>query len=149
MKTFLSFLLIFVLIALGPDAAAQDQKQTFNVAGVCGMCKKKIETAARAAGAEAAVWNTTTKQLLVRYSSKATTLEKIQQGIAATGYDTPSFKATEAAYESLHECCKYERAAACCGEGACTAGKNCCADKSCCAEGQCTKAAGKDCCKKA
>ena len=144
MKTFkLSFLsLIFLLVAqLG---FAQVKTEKFTVSGECGMCKNKIEAAAKNAGASYALWNETSKELTVKYKSTSSNTAKIQQSIATTGYDTPNFKATDAAYEKLHSCCKYERTA--------KTEKNCCTDsctkedcKTCCKDGKCTS--GGECCK--
>jgi hypothetical protein len=36
-------------------------------------------------------------------------LEQIHKAIAAVGYDTELFKATDESYNNLHFCCKYER----------------------------------------
>ena len=39
-----------------------------------------------------------------------TNLDKIETAIAAIGYDTEHKTATNASYDALHECCKYDRA---------------------------------------
>jgi len=111
MKTLLFSLSLILFISFSGTAAAQTKSETFVVSGECGMCKKKIETAAKEAGATYAVWNVESKKLAVKYDSKTTSTAKIQQGIAQVGYDTPAVAATEEAYKSLHECCQYERAA--------------------------------------
>jgi hypothetical protein len=157
MKT-LSILFSFVLITSSVTTFAQTQKETFAVSGECGMCKKKIETAAKAAGATYAVWNMESKKLTVKYNSESSNAAKIQQAVANTGYDTPSAKASDAAYNSLHECCQYERTTAkaentCCAGGDCCANDTC-ADKNCCKDGSCTHEtahqakAGNSCCAK-
>jgi hypothetical protein len=98
---------VFMLIAqLG---LAQTKTETFKVSGVCGSCKKKIETAAKDAGADYAVWNKNSKMLVVKYNSTSTNQAKIQQAIAGSGYDTPNYKASEDAYNNLDDCCKYDR----------------------------------------
>lgn len=165
MKT-LKFLVPFVLlISFAQFGIAQSKKETFKVAGACGMCKTKIENAAKSAGATYALWNTDTKELIVKYNSTSSNTAKIQQTIANVGYDTPNFKATDEAYNNLHECCKYDRTilaanccdkADCCKDGKCTAGAECCkqGDASCCIDGKCkheahAKSAGQTCCKKA
>jgi len=73
------------------------------------MCKNNIEKAAKKAGAVSADWDTESKMLTVKYNSSSTNAAKIQQGIAAVGYDTRDFKAADEAYDKLHACCKYER----------------------------------------
>jgi len=48
--------------------------------------------------------------LVVKYAATTTAL-KIEQAVAAKGYDTKDVKATEAAYKKLDECCQYDRTA--------------------------------------
>lgn len=88
------------------------KKETFKVWGECGMCKKTIEKAAKDSGAMAASWDTDSKLLAVTYSTTRTNNLKIQQGIAAAGYDTRDLTADNTAYNKLHDCCKYDRKAA-------------------------------------
>lgn len=90
-------------------AQASPKKETFKVSGECKSCKKKIEASALKAGADKATWNVATKMLNVYYVPGKTDAAKIQQTIAAAGYDTPGFAADSSAYNNLDECCKYER----------------------------------------
>ncbi len=154
MKT-LKFFFSLLFVTIASASFAQTKTENLKVAGECGMCKKKIEAAAKEAGASYAVWSTDTKQLTVKYNSTSTNKGKIEHAIAGVGYDTPAVKATDEAYNKLHECCKYERAGAtsasnCCDDEKCTkadcmkAGK-CSPDMSCCKEAGCDT---KDCCKK-
>jgi periplasmic mercuric ion binding protein len=102
--------LMFVLVTA--SVVAQTKTTTsFEVNGNCEMCKKTIEKAAKKAGATKAVWNMSTHVLDVSFKAKKTSTEKIQQAIAAAGYDNVGAKATDAAYNQLHHCCKYERKA--------------------------------------
>lgn len=147
MKTLKLSICSLLLILFTQAGFAQTKSESFKVSGECGMCKKKIETAAKKAGAEYALWNVESKELTVKYNNAASNTAKIQQGIAAAGYDTPQYKASDEAYNSLHECCKYERTAAATSHQAC--GMDCCKQKeegqSCCTDGKCTK--DMDCCK--
>ena len=116
-----SSIFLAVVLSLPKDSFAQKTTtETLNVSGECGMCKKKIEKAAKAAGASYAVWSTATKVLTVKYNSLSTNSAKIQQKIADAGYDTPKFKATDDAYNNLDECCQYNRTMSkdekCCSE---------------------------------
>jgi periplasmic mercuric ion binding protein len=165
MKTLKLFLLSTAFILFAQSGYAQVKSETLKVAGECGMCKKKIETAAKSAGATYAVWNEDSKELKVKYNSKSSNAAKIQESIAAVGYDTESYKATEEAYNNLHSCCKYDRtsmaSASCCVDGKCTKEecKTCCKDgvctkdMACCKNNQCADHAKTDgkaaCCKKA
>lgn len=109
MKTLQVLLLSFLFICFSSGAFAQTKTETFAVSGECKSCKKKIETAAKAAGATYAVWNVDSKKLTVKYNSGSANTTAIQQRIADAGYDTPSAKASDSAYNNLDECCQYER----------------------------------------
>ncbi len=158
MKTIRLFSLSALCLAFTAVTFAQTSTETFKVSGVCGMCKSKIEKAAKEAGAKSAKWDKVTKDLTITYSSSSTNTAKIQQKIADVGYDNDGYKATEDAYNKLHSCCKYDRAGeeemdACCKkdgektEGCCKKGHE---KMDCCKDGKCSKEGhdGKDCCKK-
>lgn len=158
MKTLKIFSLI-TAVFFSTAVFSQEKKESFKVSGECGMCKSKIEKAAKAAGASFALWNVDKKELTVTYNSTSTNTAKIQEEIAKVGYDTPKFKATDETYNNLHECCKYDRSQsatkACCVNGKCTKGNDCKEDcckglTECCKDGKCTKEGhnAKDCCKK-
>ncbi|MET0394692.1 MAG: cation transporter, partial [Chitinophagaceae bacterium] len=129
--------------------------ETIPVSGNCGMCKSTIEKSAKKAGASEAAWDAATQVLTVTYNSSSSDAAKIQQSIAAAGYDTRDVKASDAAYNKLHDCCKYERAgaakAACCDAGKCVKEDNCCTAGKCDKkEGKCAGTNGDkhgDCCK--
>ncbi|MBL7745784.1 MAG: cation transporter [Chitinophagaceae bacterium] len=150
-------------MALTVTVSAQTKTESFKVSGNCGMCKTKIEKAAKDAGAKDATWNADTKTLTVTYKSSTTNTAKIQEKIAAVGYDNEGAKATEEAYKKLHGCCQYDRgatdakadgakASCCSGETACKGhhGEGHDAKADCCKDGKCTMEghSGKDCCKK-
>ncbi len=152
----LSMIALFVFNAF--SFAQSSRKEAIKVWGNCEMCQKKIETAATKAGATSAKWNSETKMLAVSYSAQKTNSDKIQKAIAAVGYDTQNFTASDEAYNKLHACCQYDRkgsdasaghakAASCCADDKCKKetcknncqdkdhaanGKDCCTDKSCC-----------------
>ena len=100
---------IFSLSFIG--AIAQSAKETFAVPGNCGMCKSKIEAAAKGAGATYAYWDEEAKILSLVQKGGKPGSTKIQEAVAAAGYDTPEMKASTEAYNKLHACCKYERGA--------------------------------------
>ncbi len=144
MKTLKISSILLICFSLATTSFAQKAKtESLKVSGECGMCKKKIETAAKTAGASFAEWNKDTKILTIKYNSTSTNAAKIQQAVADKGYDTPDFKATEEAYNKLDKCCQYEREAvkeACCNNEKCGKGDSSCAGMDCCKD--------KDCCKK-
>jgi hypothetical protein len=157
MKTLKIFLV--AALCMGAAATGYSQKvrtESFNVAGECGTCKKKIEKAAKEAGATYASWDMHTKILKVTYNA-GIDVSAIQQRIAETGYDTPKFRATEAAYNSLDKCCQYDRqavkkSASCCGSDECKMKDGKCADMAACKDKGCCKedadCINKGCCEK-
>ncbi len=163
MKTVRISGLLALMMAVTSIAFAQKTKtETFKVSGNCGMCKTKIEKAAKDAGASHASWDVDKKEITVKYNSSSTNTAKIQQQIAAVGYDNAGFKTTEEVYNKLHGCCKYERESAASKEahacsdkcemkdGKCTGHDEKHGKMDCCKDGKCSKEGhdGKDCCKK-
>jgi periplasmic mercuric ion binding protein len=144
----------FLLISYAGNA--QVASETFKVAGECGSCKKKIEKAAKDAGASYAQWDKDSKILVVKYNSSSSNKAKIERTIAKVGYDTPDYKATDEAYNKLDGCCQYDRTmslkdskmcdSAKCAEAGCMKDGKCNKEMSCCKDSQCDE---KDCCKKA
>lgn len=110
MRTFISILILWTTGLFINDAFAQsDSTATFEVAGNCGMCKKRIEDAAKIDGVSSFNWDIKTHIASVRYNPEKVKLADIQQAIAQAGHDTPLFKTTDELYENLHECCLYDR----------------------------------------
>lgn len=89
--------------------AKQDSTTTLHVAGNCGMCKKRIENAAKLPGVSAATWNEDTQKLNLTYNNKKSTLEDIKKSIAHVGHDVENLRGDDKAYAELHECCLYPR----------------------------------------
>jgi len=83
--------------------------ETVKVYGNCGMCKAKIEKAANQKNISKAEWNEETAMATITYDEKLTSKDAILKKIALVGYDSDSFKATDAAYNKLHGCCQYDR----------------------------------------
>jgi len=90
--------------------ANQIKDTVISVQGNCKSCKKTIESAVKSLdGIQKASWNTSTKKLSITFDQSIISLQKIEDKIAASGYDTDNVKATEESYNSLHSCCKYQR----------------------------------------
>jgi hypothetical protein len=106
MKKFILFsgFMLAILFSVNAQTATK-----LKVSGNCGMCKSSIEKAAKTAGATTANWDMDAKLLTLMFDGK-TNLDKIETAIAAIGYDTEHKTATNASYDALHECCKYDRA---------------------------------------
>jgi mercuric ion binding protein len=81
--------------------------ETIKVSGNCGMCKERIETAAKLNGVTKADWDKTTKILTLVYDPSLVKTEDIQKKIAAVGHDTGKYKTDDKIYSSLPGCCKY------------------------------------------
>ena len=146
MKTIRIFSIASLLMLFASLVNAQVVTESFSVSGNCGMCKSKIEKAAKDAGAATASWNMDTKILTITYTSSSTNTAKIQEKIASVGYDNEGAKATNESYDKLHACCKYDRGTVATGTkpDCCKKSKDCHKDGKCAKEGK----GGKDCCKK-
>ena len=87
------------------------KKQTIKVQGTCSMDKRRIETAAYSVdGVKSSVWDEYTQALTLTYSVfKKDAAENVQKKIASVGNDTEKYKADDAVYNKLPECCHYPR----------------------------------------
>lgn len=111
------YTLIFLLgIASGASAQSHDHSkmaasktESFKVWGNCEMCKDRIESIVKEAGASAAAWDSKTKLLSVTYDPSKTNRDSLSKKIASVGHDTEKFRATDEVYAKLPGCCKYER----------------------------------------
>jgi periplasmic mercuric ion binding protein len=118
MKTvkFIFTALLVVTMGTGTYGQKNDQKkvpdlktETIKVYGNCGMCKTRIEKAAKVEGVNKAEWSDETKLLTLVYNPSKITSDDVQKKISAVGHDTEKYKADEKVYNGLPECCKYER----------------------------------------
>lgn len=101
-------IVLLVLSATMVQAQNKNARASIAVDGVCGMCKVRIEKAAvRSIGVKSAIWNVETHELSLVYNQKKTNIDSIQKNLAAVGHDTPLYKATDEAYNSIDMCCKY------------------------------------------
>ncbi len=103
------FLLVAILfLSTATFAQQKNAKVSFEVDGVCMMCKKRIEKAAlNTKGVKFAQWDVKTHQLNLIIDERKTNAKTVEQNIANVGHDTKAIKATKEAYDNLHECCKY------------------------------------------
>ncbi|NPD44164.1 MULTISPECIES: efflux RND transporter periplasmic adaptor subunit [unclassified Lentimicrobium] len=92
----------------GEMPSLENADDAFTVYGNCSMCKERIETAALSvAGVEHVNWDENTKSLYLHHES--VDLAEVHQAIAHVGHDTDLETSPNEVYESLHECCKYDR----------------------------------------
>ena len=120
MKTMKLLFAMLLAFATYQSANAQSDKtqrtigiktQTIKVSGTCDMDKRRIETVAYAVeGVKSAVWDQYSQILILKYSVfKKEAADNVQKEIALAGNDTEQYKADDAAYQSLPECCHYQR----------------------------------------
>ena len=120
MKTMKLLFAMLLAFATYQSANAQSDKtqrtigiktQTIKVSGTCDMDKRRIETVAYAVeGVKSAVWDQYSQILILKYSVfKKEAADNVQKKIALAGNDTEQYKADDAAYQSLPECCHYQR----------------------------------------
>lgn len=112
MKKRILLLVAFVAIAFSAHAQGKSKnaKVQFEVKGNCEMCKERIEKAAKLTkGVKFATWNVDTKEFYCIYNENKISELEIKKAIAKAGHDSEDVKATKEAYDSLHECCKYDR----------------------------------------
>lgn len=89
--------------------AQAEKTDSIKVYGNCGMCKNRIQKAAKIDGVTSASWDAEAQTLVVTYDPAKTTNDDIQKKVAAVGHDTEKYSAPDAVYNKLHGCCKYER----------------------------------------
>ena len=83
------------------------RQDTILVAGICNMCKDRIENAALIKGVKKVNWNKQNNELVVVYDVSKTNLDKIQLSINEAGYDTQKYTAKIEDYKRLPKCCAY------------------------------------------
>jgi hypothetical protein len=105
----LLFSIFAVSFSFAQKTTVLNTKENIKVWGNCESCKKRIENAAKSAGAATADWSEESKILALSYDGSKTSSEKIQKAIAASGHDTQNFKGDDKAYNKLPSCCKYDR----------------------------------------
>ncbi|PWI29372.1 ATPase [Flavobacteriaceae bacterium LYZ1037] len=100
--------LLVMLISMSAFSQDKNARATMEVDGVCNMCKERIEKACiKTKGVKSAVWNVSTHELNLIYDARKTDLNTIENNIAAVGHDTENVIATDEAYNSVHNCCRY------------------------------------------
>jgi copper chaperone CopZ len=110
MKTRMLSIVTVMVLSMVSVFAQTEKKEKFEVAGNCGMCKDRIEEAAKSVeGVSYANWDEETKMLEVKYTPTDVNVHKVHMAIAKAGHDTKMHKASKEAYDKLPGCCKYER----------------------------------------
>ena len=85
-------------------------EESFEVNGVCKMCKARIEkTAYKQKGVKNAEWDINNHLLTVLYDKAKLDIYQIHKSIAAVGHDTSEEQAPDEVYDNLPMCCLYNR----------------------------------------
>ena len=100
-------LMMFCMTSVFANVAKTEKIKVY---GNCGMCKTRIEKAAKSVqGVSKATWDSEDAMLTVTYDDTKTTTLKIEEAVAKVGHDTDHAKATDKTYNSLPGCCQYDR----------------------------------------
>lgn len=84
------------------------QQVMFGVRGVCGMCKERIEKAAKSVpGVKSAQWDQAKQMIRLQIDQKKTSADAVAKAIAKVGHDTDKYKADQKTYNELPGCCQY------------------------------------------
>jgi len=84
--------------------------KTFFAAGKCDMCRSRMRRAVNTTGAVTEFeWQRKKQMATVTYDKSKVTLNDLEKLIADVGHDTKSYRASDEAYEALHDCCHYKR----------------------------------------
>lgn len=114
LKNSAEWLFLAVILLAGATLNAQiagGKTGTVKVYGNCGMCEKTIEKAAWEKGVSQADWNKDTKMVVLTFDPAKTSEEALLKKIAAAGYDSDNYRASDDVYNNLHACCHYDRPA--------------------------------------
>jgi len=107
MKNRILVVMTFLVTVIG-FAQDKNKKMNFEVNGKCEMCKMRIEKAALGvSGVKYAQWDIASHELSLILDERKTNNMEIKSAIAAVGHDSKELKATKAAYDAVHPCCKY------------------------------------------
>jgi len=112
MKSIKNILMLTALLVSFASSHAQIKNEetiTEKISGNCDMCKKTIEKAGNLKNSASVNWDKDTKMATISYDVKKTNKDEILKRIALAGYDSELFLAPDDAYNSLPNCCKYNR----------------------------------------
>lgn len=89
---------------------AQSEHAMFGVKGACGMCKQRIEEAAKSVkGVTSASWDKEAQMVHLQFNPAQTSPDAIAKAIAKAGHDNDKYKADDSIYNKLPACCKYRQ----------------------------------------
>ncbi|MBR9922961.1 MAG: TonB-dependent receptor [Bacteroidetes bacterium] len=95
------------VIASHSDSPEGNETSIF-VNGVCGMCKDRIEKAAKAVpGVKSATWDSHNRMLDLDVDRDVFSEDQLHWAVTAAGHDTREWLAPDDVYNNLADCCKY------------------------------------------
>ncbi|GGG44873.1 heavy-metal-associated domain-containing protein [Epilithonimonas arachidiradicis] len=110
MNTIIKSGILFLSIFLFSNFSAQTKSFKARVEGNCGMCKERIETAAKSdKNVKSAIWSMNKKVLTVSYDASKTDKKTVLKNVAEVGHDNEMFRASDKSYDDLDACCQYDR----------------------------------------
>lgn len=101
------FKMVLGFLTLMTNLVYAQKTQDFSVSGLCGMCKTRIEKAAKTAGAIQATYSIELQKLTTTWDENTTNSDQILKQIADVGHDNEKYKAPEEVYNQLPDCCHY------------------------------------------
>ena len=101
-------IMLISVSSFGQEESSKVKTESFEVDGVCGMCKDRIENAALIKGVKLATWDKETQMLKVVYKPSKVSIQEIHEAVAEAGHETKKAKANMDAYNKLPDCCKYK-----------------------------------------
>lgn len=107
MKIKTILLAAFTLITTLAVGQSKITKTSFEVDGLCGMCKERIENAAYIQGVKQVNWDRETHELAVVFRNDKVTEADIITSINNAGHDVKGHLATDEQYANIHGCCRY------------------------------------------
>lgn len=122
MKSLKTLFAVATMLAAASFANAQSDKieraknvglktEIIKVSGTCDMDKHRIEKAAYGVdGVKSAIWSLDDQALTIKYGVfRKEAPDNVQRKVAAAGNDTEKYKADDATYMNLPECCHYRK----------------------------------------
>lgn len=111
--TILAILVMATLLNIQSIRKTEKIHKSVVVGGACGMCKERIEKAVDLEGVTKFKFSLKTNLLGITYLPSKITWEKIEKSLLAAGHDVGDKKASDSAYYSLDECCRYRSGSKC------------------------------------
>ncbi len=99
--------MLVLCMILSTALLAKTLKTVLKVQGNCGQCEERIENVAYKIGVKSADWNKETEELVLHYNPRKVNLDTLIDAILRSGHDVGDQKATQEAYDTLPNCCKF------------------------------------------